>query len=166
MTLTCYRLSGAGCVRAYSHNCSSTGDGDCSRRQVQCKAIAVVARSIVCPAHAQRPRRQMDLNISSLAHTYLRCVCAGKQASAYTQPSRDRGKGTYIVLTGCVEWREGASSHDHHGGRRHRCQKHVFYFEKNISPEISEHVHTRVPEIFLFYIADFICAYPLFIKVT
>ena len=47
-----------------------------------------------------------------------------------------------------MEWREGASSHDHHGGRRHRCQKHVFYFEKNISPEISEHVHTRVPEIF------------------
>ena len=23
-----------------------------------------------------------------------------------------------------------------------------------------------IPEIFLFYIADFICAYPLFIKVT
>ena len=24
----------------------------------------------------------------------------------------------------------------------------------------------NIPEIFLFYIADFICAYPLFIKVT
>ena len=35
ITLTCYRLSGAGCVRAYSHNCSNgPGDGDCSRRQV------------------------------------------------------------------------------------------------------------------------------------
>ena len=85
--------------------------------------------------------------VNTSTHAYLRCVCAGKQASAYTQPSRYRGKGTYIVLTGCVEWREGASSHDHHGGRRHRRQKHVFYFEKNISPEMSEHVHTRVPEI-------------------
>ena len=27
--------------------------------------------SSVYPAHAQRPRRQMDLNISSLTHTYL-----------------------------------------------------------------------------------------------
>ena len=43
-----------------------------------------------------------------------------------------------------------------------------FFRRENIHnrPEISEHVHTRVPEIFLFYIVDFICAYPLFIKVT
>ena len=32
--------------------------------------------------------------------------------------------------------------------------------------KISGHINARVAEIFLFYIADFICAYPLFIKVT
>ena len=32
--------------------------------------------------------------------------------------------------------------------------------------KISEHINARVAEIFLFYIADFICAYQLFIKVT
>ena len=43
-----------------------------------------------------------------------------------------------------------------------------FFLEEKIHnrPEISDHFHTHVPEIFLFYIADFICAYPLFIKVT
>ena len=32
-------------------------------------------------------------------------------------------------------------------------------------PEVSVRL-AHGPEIFLFYIADFICAYPLFIKVT
>ena len=49
--------------------------------------------------------------VNTSTHAYLRCVCAGKQASAYTQPSRDRGKGTYIGLTRCVDG-EGATDSD------------------------------------------------------
>ena len=44
----------------------------------------------------------------------------------------------------------------------------LFFLEEKIHnrPEISDHFNTHVPEIFLFYIADIICAYQLFIKVT
>ena len=67
-------------------------------------------------------------------------MCAGKQASNYTQPSRDRGKGTYIALT---RWVDGEGAAD----------SHMFFFlrRENIhnKPEISENVHTHVPEIFL-----------------
>ena len=69
--------------------------------------------------------------------TYLRCVCAGKQASAYTQASRDRGKGTYMKLTRCVDGEGAADSH-------------MFFFLRRTNtnkPEISEHVYTRVPEL-------------------
>ena len=57
--------------------------------------IAIMSRApkTSCP---RDPRAQTHTQI---VRAYLRCVCAGKQASAYTQPSRDRGKGTYIALT-------------------------------------------------------------------
>ena len=44
------------------------------------------APKMTCPGD---PRAQTHTQI---VRAYLRCVCAGKQASAYTQPSRDRGR--------------------------------------------------------------------------
>ena len=76
------------------------------------ETIIMGAAEVICCFFLEEKIYTTDQKlVNTSTHAYLRCVCAGKQASAYTQPSRDRGKGTYIGLTRCVDGEGAADSH-------------------------------------------------------